>query len=299
MERTAKNKFNLRTWLLIAVGVIVSALALVLFLPGNNGGSETDFPFAVHVVDVEQGDGIIIRCEDAAIVIDGGEAEMLTRMSTVLRQEKISAIDCYIATHPHSDHIGAAQTIIERFHPKSVMMTAFSELNAPTSAQYGKMIGAVLSENCRVIYAQAGEAYDFGALHLDVFSPAGETENYNDMSLVIKLTYKGVSFLFTGDAEEAAEQQMLDAGYDLRADVLKVGHHGGSDASSTAFLAAVSPEYAVISCGFRNEYGHPSGEVLDRLQNNGIVVFRTDQLGTVSFYSDGRRLLTPENNISE
>ena len=299
MAQNAKNKFNIRTWLLIAVGVAVAALALLLFLPEKNDSVYDDYSLAVHFVDVEQGDGIVIRCEDAAIVIDGGESEMNSRMSSVLRNEKISALDCYIATHPHSDHIGAAASIIERFHAKSVMMTAFSEINAPTSVQYEKMTGAVLAENSRVIYAKSGDAYDFGSLHLDVFSPAEETGNYNDMSIVIKVTYKGVSFLLTGDAEETAETQMLEAGCDLKADVLKVGHHGGSDATGEAFLAAVAPEYAVISCGYRNEYGHPSQEVLTRLQKHGIMVFRTDQLGTVSFYSDGKRLITPADTQSE
>lgn len=299
MARNVKNKFDLRTWFLIAVGVVVAALALLLFWPEQKKNDFADYPLAVHFVDVEQGDGIVIRCEDVSVVIDGGEAEMFSRMSSVLRDEKISALDCYIATHPHSDHIGAASTIIERYRAKSVMMTAFSELNTPTSAQYEKMIGAVLAENCRVIYAKSGEAYDFGPLHLDVFSPAAETGNYNDMSLVIRATYKSVSFLFTGDAELDAEQIMLDAGYNLKADVLKVGHHGGSDATGEAFLAAVAPAYAVISCGYNNEYGHPSREVLDRLERSGILAFRTDQLGTVSVYSDGKRLITPADTESE
>ena len=299
MARKEKSKFDFKTWLLVAVGVAVAALALLLFWPEKPQNAFADYPLAVHFVDVEQGDGIVIRCEDAAVVIDGGEAEMVSRMASVLRDENITAPDCYIATHPHSDHIGAAAEIIKNFHAKSVMMTAFSELNAPTSVQYEKMVGAVLAENCRVIYAKGGESYDFGSLHLDVFSPSAETGNYNDMSLVIRVTYKGVSFLLTGDAEEAAEQQMLDAGYDLKADVLKVGHHGGADATGEAFLAAIAPEYAVISCGYRNEYGHPAPEVLERLKSNGITVFRTDQLGTVSFYSDGRKLIAePEMSLS-
>lgn len=290
MVKRKKEKFDLRTWLYIAVGLIVVAVALLLFWPSGSREQTNGSALAVYFVDVDQGDGIVIRCEDTALVIDGGEAEKASRVASLLKEKGISELDCYIATHPHSDHIGGAAELIRQFHAKTVMMTAFSELYTPTSAPYEKMIGAIEETGCSVLYAKGGDSYDFGPLHLEVFSPVGETGNYNSMSLVIRMTYQSVSFLFTGDAGTEVEEQLLSSGRDLSATVLKLGHHGGSDATGVAFLSAVSPRYAVISCGYHNDYGHPAAEVLARLEARGVTVFRTDQQGNVSLFSDGKTI---------
>lgn len=292
-EKNKSKKFSLKAWCLIAAFVVAVAIALLLFLPTGKKPL-SDYPLAVHFVDVGQGDGVVICCEETTLIIDGGEKEMAGRMADVLRENDVKEIDCYIASHPHADHIGAAADLISDFYIKNVMMTRFSELNTPTSVPYEAMLQAIQTDKCNLIYAKGGESYDFGALHLDVFAPLEETSDYNDMSLVMKVTYKGVSFLFTGDAGTAVEEQIMNAGNDLHATVLKVGHHGSDSSTGAEFLKQVLPTVAVISCGFNNEYGHPDAEVLKRLEEESVTVYRTDQLGTISLYSDGRRIVTEQ-----
>lgn len=287
-----KTKISLKAWILIAVFVVAAAIALLLFLPGGSHKPLESYPFAVHFVDVDQGDGIVIFCDETTLVIDGGEAEKSDRVISLLKENDIKTVDCYIATHPHADHIGAAADIISGFFVKNVMMTQFSELNTPTSVPYEKMMTAIRDKKSEIIYAKGGDSFDFGLVHLDVFAPISETSDYNDMSLVVKLTYKGVSFLFTGDAGTTVENQMMGAEYDLHATVLKVGHHGSNSSTGEVFLQKVDPAVAVISCGYQNDYGHPDAEVLQRLKKENVTVYRTDSQGTISLYSDGRRIIT-------
>ncbi len=287
-----KAKNSLKAWILIAVFVVAAAVALLLFLPSGSHKPLDTYPLAVHFVDVGQGDGIVVRCGDTTVVIDGGDPDKSDRVISLLKENGVQIVDCYIATHPHADHIGAAADIISGFFVKSVMMTQFSELNMPTSVPYEKMMEAIREKKSEIIYAAGGDSFDFGQLHLDVFAPLSETSDYNDMSLVIKLTYKGVSFLFTGDAGTAVENQMMGAQYDLHATVLKVGHHGSNSSTGDVFLQKVDPSVAVISCGYQNDYGHPDAEVLQRLDKENVTVYRTDGQGTVSLYSDGRRIIT-------
>ena len=242
-----------------------------------------------------QGDGIVVLCGDTAIVIDGGEESGWEAMRQVLTENRVERIACYVASHPHADHISNAAKLFASYEVESLMTTAFTDLNRPDSQFYLDMMEAAKQEeNCRVIEAGGGDTFEFGQLKLEVFSPLSQTADYNDMSLVIRMTYKNVSFLFTGDASQNAERQITDSGAEIRSTVLKVGHHGGEDATGEMFLESVAPEYAVISCGYRNEYGHPHSEVLDRLKANGVKILRTDELGTVSLYSDGRQIFSKE-----
>ena len=287
-----KTKSNIKAWILIAVFVVAAAIALLLFLPSGSNKPLDSYPFAAHFVDVGQGDGIVIRCGETTLVIDGGETEKADRVISLLKEHNVNKVDCYIATHPHADHIGAAADIISSFYVDSVMMTQFSELNMPTSVPYEKMMEVVNEKRCKLLYAKGGDAYDFGELHLDVFAPLSETSDYNDMSLVIKLTYKSVTFLCMGDAGTAVENQIMGTQDDLHATVLKVGHHGSSSATGEVFLEKVDPSIAVISCGYQNDYGHPDAQILERLEDADVTVYRTDSQGTISLYSDGKRIIT-------
>ncbi len=246
----------------------------------------------VSFVDVGQGDGILIECEDIVIAIDGGEEENTYKFNTYLKSRGITAIDYYIVTHPHSDHIGAVPAIFGLYEVKNCLIPEFSEINMPTTKMYENLLTAVASENCAVSSPKPGDTVKTGKLKLEFFAPVEETANYNDMSLVFKATYGKTSFLFVGDAEKQSEALMLKNRGDLKADVLKVGHHGSSSSSSVAFIDAVSPAYAVISCGKNNDYGHPEAEVVKALENRGTKVFRTDINGTVKIYSDGEKIIT-------
>ena len=262
--------------------------------PVGPAAADAEYPLAVIFVDVGEGDGIVIRCGETVLVVDGGEREQADKMNAVLRSLGTNTIDCYIATHPHSDHIGAAEGIFGCMNVKSVIMTAFSEINTPTTYTYERLLSAVGDQGSEVIFPTAGESYTFGDLKLTVFAPVEETSVYNNMSVVFKLEYGKTSFLFTGDAEKESEALMLAQGFDLKADVLKLGHHGSTSSTTPAFLEAVSPRLAVITCGRNNDYGHPHKETLSLLTEAGIEYRRTDLDGTVVVYSDGKDVFIKE-----
>lgn len=297
IKKTKLQKYLLPLALiLIAVGIGVAVLLAV-----SGSGRErdvnvsdavsADYPLRVDFVDVGQGDGILIRCGDSVIVIDGGEPDVGGPFVSYLKNVGVSTVSCYIASHPHVDHIGAAAAVFAAFDVQSMWTTAFSELNTPTVSAYEDLLTAAANEpGCEVRFVAAGEEYDIGELHLQIFAPVTESTNHNDMSIVVRLTYGDVSFLFTGDTEAGSEQAMLDAGFSLRSDVLKVAHHGSSSSTTEAFLSAVDPAAAVISCGTGNAYGHPHREVLQRLEDAGISIYRTDTDGSVTLFSDGKDL---------
>lgn len=261
---------------------------------GLSAAVGSDYPLSVSFVDVGQGDGIVIINEDTVVVIDGGERDRANAVLSVLRANGVSKIDCYVATHPHSDHIGAAENIFNAFEVKTFMTTEFSEINIPTTAAFERMMNAAAEEGCEVLFVTAGEQYTFGGLTFDVFAPVQETTDYNDMSIVLKMTYGKTTYLFTGDAERESERLMLEQGFDLKADVLKLGHHGSSTSTTEDFFNAVNPKLAVISCGKNNEYGHPHKETLALLNQSGIEYHRTDEEGTVTIYSDGKDIFVKE-----
>ena len=256
--------------------------------------SDVEYPLTVCFVDVGQGDGIVIRCKDTALVIDGGEREAADAMVKALQDLGVDSVDCYIATHPHSDHIGAAAAIFAAVNVKSVITTAFSEINMPTTKSFERFQNAIDAQGCEVIFAEAGEKYRFGSMELEVFAPVEETVDYNNMSIVFRLTYGKNTFMFTGDAQTESEELILNKGYDLHADVLKLGHHGSSDATCEAFFRAVDPQFAVISCGKNNDYGHPHREILRMLEDAGVDYRRTDISGTVTVYGDGKNIFIKE-----
>lgn len=283
---------------LIAIGIGVAVWFAASGTAGRSGADvldavSADYPLRVDFVDVGQGDGILIRCGEDVVVIDGGEPDYAAAFVAYLKNTGVSTVSCYIATHPHTDHIGAAKAVFDAFDVKQMLTTSFSEFNTPTVSAYEDLLTAAAAEpGCEVSFVSAGDTFRFGDLKLEIFAPVRESTNHNDMSIVVKLTYAGVSFLFTGDAEAESEALMLSAGFDLRADVLKVGHHGSSNSTTEAFLKAVDPAAAVISCGRGNVYGHPHRETLKLLEDNHVEVFRTDLSGTVTLFSDGRNVYT-------
>ena len=251
--------------------------------PVSTAATDSQYPLAVYFVDVGEGDGTVIRCGDTFLVIDGGEREQADTMNGLLRSLGTDTVDCYIATHPHSDHIGAAAGIFGSMNVKSVLVTAFSEINTPTTNTYERLLTAIHNQGSDVIFASAGESLTFGELKLQILGPVEETSVYNNMSVVFRLEYGKTAFLFTGDAEKDSEALILAQGYDVSADVLKLGHHGSTSSTTPAFLEAVSPRLAVISCGKNNDYGHPHKEILSLLQEEGIEYRRTDENGTITF----------------
>jgi competence protein ComEC len=240
----------------------------------------------VHFINVGQGDSILIQFHnDQTMLIDAGPDDSVV---SYLNQQGIKKINYLVATHPHADHIGGMATVVKTFDIEKVYMPRVSH----TSQTYENVLLAVKEKRLRITSAKAGtEVFNQDGLKVDFVTPCGSSySNLNDYSTVVKVQHGNTSFLLTGDAESESEQQMLSSGADLQADVLKVGHHGSNSSTTLSFLKAVSPKYAVISCGAGNQYGHPHQETLSKLASAGVQVYRTDNNGTIVFTSDGKTL---------
>ncbi len=237
----------------------------------------------VHFLDVGQGDSIFIELPtNETILIDASIKEASNKIINYLREEKVSKIDYVFATHPHSDHIGGMSAVIKAFDIGQIYMPKA----VTTTKTYENLLLTIKDKNLKIKTAKAGNTIiDTDDLKLVVLAPNQDSyESLNNYSIVLKLTYKEKSFLFTGDAETLSEKEITG---DVEADVLKVGHHGSRTSTSQAFLNKVNPSYAVISVGLNNDYKHPHQEVIDRLEKKNIKIYRTDQNGDIMFTTDG------------
>ena len=240
----------------------------------------------IHFLDIGQGDCTLLTQGDHAMLIDAGDNDQGTKVQSYLEYLGISSLDYLVLTHPDADHIGGADVVIYKFDCSTILMP---EKKADTRT-YDDVIQAMKSKNYTAVHPEVGDTYAFGESSFTVLSPAKNYQDSNDCSIVLRLTHGSNTFLFTGDAEEEAEADMLTSGMDLSADVLKVGHHGSHSSTSDAFLKAVSPAYAVISCETGNSYGHPHAETLNKLRAAGVQMFRTDEQGTITVTSNGSTL---------
>ena len=244
-------------------------------------------------LDVDQADCELIFLPDGKILlIDAGNRGDGEEIVAYLKGKNISKIDYVVATHPHADHIGGMSDVIDSFEIGKIFVPRVASSDVPTTKTYEDFLTSVQNKGLKLSAAKAGTTLFEGADYkADCFAPCSEDyKELNDYSVVIKLSYGIHSFLFTGDAEILSENEMLNAGYNLNSDVIKLGHHGSHSSSSEEFLKAVSPSYAVISCGEGNDYGHPHDETLEALANlNGPPkTLRTDLDKTIIFKADGK-----------
>lgn len=274
-------------------GVINDDIYLkILSAAKNEVSSEEENPLEVHFIDVDQAECILIKTAGKTVLIDAGDIGYEKTIENYLRTNGVLSIDLFIATHPHSDHIGSASEILQRFPVAEVIMPEIPEEYLPTTGLFEKMLRTLMAKNCSVSYAKPGMTFDLGNdIVLEILGPVGYNgDNLNNYSVISKLTFGETSFLFTGDAEEEAEILLLDSGANVSCTVLNAGHHGSSTSSCALFLKAASPEYAAISCGYNNDYGHPHREVISAFKDFGIEYYRTDYNGSIVFYSDGKNI---------
>ena len=207
-----------------------------------------------------------------------------------LREWDAQRLDVMVATHPDADHIGGLPEVLENFPVASVALTG----QAHTTQVYERFLTDIRDLRVNAIQTRTGTPIPFdAAVKVEVLGPDDslvvEGDN-NNASIVIKVTFGAVSFLFTGDAEGEEEAAILASGADLRSTVLKAGHHGSRSSTGAGFLAAVDPQIAVISAGDGNRYGHPHPEVIARLDQAGVTIYRTDVSGTITITTDGSTL---------
>jgi competence protein ComEC len=242
---------------------------------------------SVYYLNVGQGDATYIRTPAGDdILIDAGKNEAGEAVVDYLKQLDVDDLELLISTHPDADHSGGLDVVLRNFKVEAVYAPKVSH----TTNTFKDFLVAVKEEGLTIKEAKAGVKLSLKGVTTKFVGPVKTYgDDLNNWSAVLHLTYGKHSFLFTGDAETKSETDMIKAKMTLKADVLKVGHHGSNSSTSAAFLKAVSPKYAVISVG-KNSYGHPTKQVLDRLKSSKATTYRTDMNGTVTAMSDGKSI---------
>lgn len=270
-------------------GLILIALILSASI-ARREGARLDRGIFVHVVDLGQGDCLVIETADGNVMIDAGVDSSEKDLRAYLRSRGLTHFDYLILSHPHDDHVGNADMVVREFTVDHVI-GADTASQEPAWANVVAAVGEVgIDKGTDWISPSAGSVYYIGKLRLEVLSvPAAENVGENGDSLILRVDYGNCSMLLTGDIESREEEKLIAEfpKEKLRADFLKVAHHGSSGSSSEAFLQAVSPRIATISCGVGNSFSHPHEETLSRLRQCYAEIYRTDIHGTLRFYCDG------------
>jgi len=266
----------------------------VLVILGTWGLAEqaSSPPLEVHFINVGQGDAILVDLGSFEILIDGGPND---KWVSYLEGRVDGPIELLIVTHPHADHIGGLPTVLQLYKVESVWTTGATHI----TGAYEAYLAALSNSGTSALTVSCGYTETFEGLNLklEVLHPCSITGDLNNDSLVVRLTYAGVTFLFTGDLEKEGEQALLRRGVLVPVDILKVAHHGSASSTSTDFVKAVKPKISVISVG-KNSYGHPSNETILALARTGTSIWRTDIHGTVVIsVGESGIVVKPERDI--
>lgn len=239
----------------------------------------------VEFIDIGQGDAILLQASGEVMLIDAGDNATEKNLVQQLKDKGISKIDYLIGTHPHADHIGGLDKVIDQFEIGKIYMPKKSH----TTKTYESVLTSIKNKGYKITAGKAGVTFTFGEnIKVEMLSPTKEEyQDLNDYSIVMKVTNNEDSFIFTGDAEKEVEHELVASGVDLEADVLKLGHHGSSTSSSVEFVEAVNPEYAIILSGVDNKYGHPHKETIDTLKSKGITYYNSQTSGDIIMISSG------------
>lgn len=297
----SKRKRNRRSSALSTLLVLLVALAALVYHqffapppPQTEPAPPVEGQLVLHVIDVGQGDAILLTAPEGNVLIDAGDnvKRYEQALAAYLDEAGVKELDYFVMTHVHADHIGGADMILTDYEVKNVIMTD----DVAASGVFNAMLDALEQSQANVIQATPGQTFSLGDLHLNVLGPLDDYSNTNDNSIVLRATYGSVAMMFTGDAEGNAEgeaERDLLAKYsaaELQSDFYKAGHHGSDTSSSKAFLQAVSPKVVAISVGEGNSYGHPVPSIVRDLEATGAKVYRTDLDGTLVFVCNGESI---------
>ncbi len=255
-------------------------------LEGTEADETADTEMTVHYLDVGQGDCMLLACDGEYMLIDAGDNSKGTAVQNYLTKQGVKTLKYVIGTHPDADHVGGLDVILYKFDCETVMLPDISK----DTKTYRDVLDTMDQKGYTNTLPAAGEEFMLGSASCMLLGPRTSYEDANNNSVVILVTHGTNKFLFMGDAEAEAEEDILRGGADVKADVIKVGHHGSRYSSSESFMQAVTPSYAVISCGEDNRYGHPHAKTLNALRAMGVEVFRSDEQGTIVAASDGSKI---------
>ena len=291
--------------LILALGIILCGCEVVVnsnpTLP--TPGLDTDLTggetLTVHYIDVGQADCALLECGGKYMLIDGGNKEDGQLVISYLQQQGVEELEAVVCTHAHEDHVGGLPSVLAVFPTDAV----YSPTKTYSSKVYDDFMYYVDQQGLEVTIPQPSDAFDLGTARITVLGPTKDYAETNDTSIILMVQFGETKFLFTGDMEVAAENDMLeywDGMLDWNVDVLKVGHHGSNTSSGYRFVYETDPEYAIISVGEGNSYGHPHESVTSRYTDAGIPMFRTDELGHIWVTSDGETIsVTWENQSAQ
>ncbi len=240
----------------------------------------------VHFIDVGQGDAILITCGEDTMLIDAGDNSYGTTVQKYLMKQGVDSLDYVVITHPDADHLGGMDVIIYKYDCGIIFMPDVEK----DTVSYQDVFDVMDVKYYSKTSPKVGDEYKLGNAIFQIISPALTYSETNNNSIVIRLVHGDNSFLFTGDIELQAQQEMAYSGFELKSTVMKIPHHGGKGGYQKWFYNEVQPEYAVISCGINNSYGHPNQEVLESLREFGVQLYRTDEQGNIVATSDGKSI---------
>ncbi len=290
-KKTTNKSATMPIFILFILTVIVVGAYrfMPLFEQLQSGPELKQGAINAHFLDVGQGDAALVQIpnEDGTyfnLLIDSGEYSQADTLLESLDGIGVEKLDAIVASHPHADHIGAMATVIENYDVENFYTSDIPDSLLPTTKSYETMLDALIEFNVPVTYLEAGDSIDTGTdARIEILSPFSEEEyeDLNDYSIVMKISLFEQSFLFTGDAERAAIDLMIEKGMNLEAKVLKVPHHGSTTSTYEEMLESIKPEIAVISCGEDNSYGHPHDEVVKYLEDFGCEIKETAKEGNI------------------
>ena len=311
MARRRKNNKSIVPLLIV---IIIS----VLMLSGKGdfalpqGGKNTDMSESdsvyVHFIDVGQGSATLIQQGKTGILIDAGEREYGEVVVDYIEKVGVSSLEYVVASHPHSDHIGGLDEVLYAYPVDTVIMPELEESNTPTTRVYEDLLTAVFDKDINTEFISGEKGYSFGLnedIDVEVLGPVEQSDNLNDMSVIVRVSAFDSEFMILGDAEKDELESVYsnplnynvsvitDAENAFKSDVIALGHHGSATSVYEPFLNAVNADVAVISCGKDNSYGHPHKEALEYVEDNGMTCYRTDETGDVVFKvtEDGYRVI--------
>lgn len=242
--------------------------------------------FSMTLLDVGQGLSVLVQADGAYLLYDGGGRSTSSYVVSYLQQHEINQLQWVVASHYDEDHISGLVGVFNTAEVERAMLPNYTT----DTRIYQSLQDAIAEQNVPVVHPSQGDVYTLGHAEIEVVGPGSNCyEKENDKSLCLRISYGNFRCLFTGDAEQEAEQDMVQSGQDLSCNLYVVGHHGSASSSGKALLDAADPQYAFLSVGEENPYGHPSNQTLNALRQRGIALFRTDKQGEITVYSDGKQ----------